>query len=352
MKSAGNRVNGMFFPVVYMAVIEYRCRMENLAVPFAGLTLKNPLIVSSSGLTDSVEKVKRWEEAGVAAVVLKSLFEEEILAAVETMETGTHAEEADYLQFYYRAHRLEDYLSLVRGCKAACSIPVIASINCYRLAEWCDFARQIEEAGADALELNVMAINSEVNYTYGSFERLHLDIFRSVKKGVSIPVIVKLGSRFTNCIPLVDQLYANGAAAVILFNRMASPDLDIDSFQYTHGEVLGHSSDLAEVLRWVALVSGRLPRVELGASGGVSDGRALIKVILAGASVAEVCTAFYRSGSEVAKTMLDGLRSWMAREGYGSIAEFRGLLNAGCGDEDKNPFERTQFFKNYSLRDH
>lgn len=342
----------MFVTVVYTVVIQYRCHMENLAVSFAGLTLKNPLIVSSSGLTDSVEKVKRWEVAGAAAVVLKSLFEEEILAAAEAMETGSHAEEADYLQFYFRAHRLEDYLALVRGCKAACSIPVIASINCCRMAEWCDFARQIEEAGADALELNVMAVNSEIDYTYGSFEQLHLDIFRSVRKGLGIPVIVKLGSRFTNCIPLVDQLYANGAAAVVLFNRMASPDLDIDSFQYTHGEVLGHPADLAEVLRWVALVSGRLPKVNLGASGGVADGRSLIKVILAGASVAEVCSTLYRDGYGQAATMIDELGGWMAREGYGSIAEFRGLLNAGCGNEDRNPFERTQFFKNYSLRDH
>jgi len=351
MKTARNAPNGMSVPVVYMIVIEYCCLMEKLAIPFAGLTLKNPLIVSSSGLTDRVEKVKRWEEAGVAAVVLKSIFEEEILAAVETMETGGHAEEADYLQFYFREHRLADYLSLLHGCKAACSIPVIASINCYRMAEWTDFARQIEEAGADALELNVMAINSELHYTYGSFERLHLDIFRSVKNEVKIPVIVKLGSRFTNCIPLVDQLHAQGAAAVVLFNRMASPDLDIDSFQYTHGEVLGHPSDLAEVLRWVALVSGRLPRVDLGASGGVADGRALIKVLLAGASAAEVCTAFYRGGTGQVAAMLDELVRWMEREGYGSIAEFRGLLNAGCGDGDKNPFERTQFFKNYSLLD-
>lgn len=326
--------------------------MENLTVSFAGLTLKNPLIVSSSGLTDNAEKVKRWEEAGAAAVVLKSLFEEEILAAVETMETGSHAEEADYLQFYFREHRLDDYLSLLRDCKAACSIPVIASINCYRPAEWSDFARRMEEAGADALELNVMAVNSEVDYEYGSFERLHLDIFRNVKRAVNIPVIVKLGSRFTNCIPLVGQLHANGAAAVVLFNRMASPDLDIDSFQCTHGEVLGLPSDLSEVLRWVALVSGRLPGVRLGASGGVADGRALIKVLLAGASVAEVCSAFYRGGYGVAASMIEELGGWMAREGYAGIDEFRGLLNAGCGDEDRNPFERTQFFKNYSLRDH
>jgi dihydroorotate dehydrogenase (fumarate) len=143
--------------------------MKRLETNFAGLNLRNPFIVSSCNLTNSPEKNKRWEEAGAGAVVLKSLFEEEIEAEADWMQEGVHAEEWDYLKTYQRAHRLDEYLKLIRDTKAVCSIPVIASINCSRLTEWTEFAKQIEQAGADALELNIMSVCTEVDAGYGSF---------------------------------------------------------------------------------------------------------------------------------------------------------------------------------------
>ena len=154
--------------------------MKRLETTFAGLKLRNPFIVSSCNLTNSAEKNKKWEDAGVGAIVLKSLFEEEIEAQADWMNEGTHAEELDYLQAYQRGHRLEEYLQLIKETKAVCTIPVIASINCYRLTEWTEFAIQMEKAGADAIELNIMSLVADVDYEYGSLEREHLEIVQKI----------------------------------------------------------------------------------------------------------------------------------------------------------------------------
>ena len=154
--------------------------MKRLETTFAGLKLRNPFMVSSSNLTNSAQKNKKWEDAGAGAVVLKSLFEEEIEAEADWMNESAHAEELDYLQAYQRAHRLEEYLNLIKDTKAVCTIPVIASINCFRLTEWTDFAKQIEQAGADAIELNIMSVNTEICDEYGHFEQLHVEILEKI----------------------------------------------------------------------------------------------------------------------------------------------------------------------------
>ena len=323
--------------------------MNKLATSFAGLELKNPFIVSSSSLTDSPQKNKKWEDAGAAAVVLKSLFEEEIEAESAQMDNGVHTEETDYLQFYHRAHRLETYLELIRETKKICTIPVIASINCYRNSEWTAFAKSMEEAGADALELNIMSICSGLNYEYGSFEQQHIDIVSQIKKTVSIPVIVKLGSHFTNCIPLVHRLHGLGAS-VVLFNRMTSFDINIDTQDVASKDLLGQQAELPGVLRWTGLISARVPQISLAASGGVADGAGMIKAILAGASAAEVCSALYKNGAGHIQKTLGFVEEWMDRNNYSSIAQFKGLANAAkAGSIDT--FERTQFFRNYSMRE-
>ena len=320
--------------------------MKKLETTFAGLTLKNPFIVSSSNLTNSAEKNKKWEEAGVGAIVLKSLFEEEIEAESGWVKSGTHAEEQDYLFAYYRAHRLAEYIQLIKETKKQCTIPVIASINCFRPTGWVDFATQIEQAGADALELNVMSVCADLHYTYGDFEQLHLDILREVKKVVSIPVIVKLGRHFTNCIPLIHQLYANGASGVVLFNRMAAPDFNINTLSYANAEALGHPSDLYESLRWIGLTSGNVPKMSVAASGGVVNGEGLVKAILAGASAVEVCSVLYRRGNLPVQEMLTFLNEWMISHDFKSLADFKGMMNAQRTGSAA-AFERSQFFKQY-----
>lgn len=321
--------------------------MKRLETTFAGLRLKNPFIVSSCNLTNSPERNKRWEDAGAGAVVLKSLFEEEIEAEADWMQTGAHAEEQDYLLYYHKAHRLEEYLNLIKGTKALCSIPVIASVNCYRLSEWTEFASKMEEAGADALELNIMSVCADLDYEYGAFERMHVEIVKKIKQTVKIPVIVKLGKNFTNPIPLVNQLYAHGATAVVLFNRMVTPDIDVEKKSYTVGEVLGSPSDLYDSLRWIGLASDRVPKLSYAASGGVADGDSIVKAILAGASAVEVCSVLYRKGaSEKVKEMLNDLEKWMDNNNFDQISDFKGMMNAGKAGGG-TAFERVQFFKNF-----
>ena len=169
--------------------------MTDLKTTFAGLSLRNPIIISSSGLTNSAGKNKRLAEAGAGAIVLKSLFEEQImLEADQLKDPAFYPEASDYLEEYIREHKLAEYLTLIKESKKECNIPIIASINCYSDAEWIDFAKQIQEAGADALEINILALQSDVQYTYGSFEQRHIDILRHIKRTVSIPVIMKLGA--------------------------------------------------------------------------------------------------------------------------------------------------------------
>ena len=320
--------------------------MKRLETTFAGLKLKNPFIVSSCNLTNSAEKNKKWEDAGVGAVVLKSLFEEEIEAEADWVNDGTHAEELDYLQTYYRAHRLEEYLRLIKETKALCSIPVIASINCYQLTGWTDFAKQIQEAGADAIELNIMSVCSELDYEYGAYERLHIDIVQKIKQVVSLPIVVKLGRNLTNPMPLIHQLYAHGVAGVVLFNRMASPDFNIDTLKFANAEALGHPSDLYESLRWVGLASERVPALSYAASGGVTDGASLVKALLAGASAVEVCSALYRHGVPQVQEMLAFFSEWMAQHNFKKISDFKGLMNAQKTGS-ASAFARSQFFKQF-----
>ena len=320
--------------------------MKRLETIFAGLKLKNPFIVSSCNLTNSVEKNKKWEDPGVGAIVLKSLFEEEIEAEADWMNDGFHAEELDYLQAYQRAHRLEEYLNLIRGTKTVCTIPVIASINCYRLTGWTDFAKQIEEAGADAIELNIMSINADVDYEYGTFEREHIEIVKKIKQDIQIPIIVKLGKNLTNPLPLIHQLYAQGASGVVLFNRMVTPDINLKTLTYGRGEVLGSSSDLYESLRWIGLASDKVSKLSYAASGGVSSGEAMIKALLVGASAVEVCSELYRKGVTAVQEMVQTLEEWMKANNYERITDFKGMMNAGKTGGGA-AFERTQFFKHY-----
>ena len=207
-------------------------------------------------------------------------------------------------------------------------------------------ARQIEQAGADALELNVMSVCSELDYEYGAYERLHIEIAERIKQTVNIPFVVKLGKNLTNPIPLINQLYAHGAAGVVLFNRMVTPDINLEKMDYTAGNVLSHPCDLYESIRWIGLASDRVPKLTYAASGGIAQGTDIVKVILAGASAVEVCSVLYRKDGNGIKEMLDVLDKWMDDNNYDCIADFKGMMNAGKAGGG-TAFERTQFFKNF-----
>ena len=325
--------------------------MTDLKTTFAGLSLRNPIIISSSGLTNSVGKNKKLAEDGAGAIVLKSLFEEQIMLEAEQLkDPAFYPEGSDYLAEYIREHKLSEYLTLIKESKKVCPIPIIASINCYSDSEWVDFAKQIEEAGADAIEINILALQSDIQYTYGSFEQRHIDILRHIKKTVSIPVIMKLGDNLTNPVALIDQLYANGAAAVVLFNRFYQPDINIEKMEHISGEVFSTVADLGTPLRWIGIASAAVDKIDYAASGGVANAEAVVKAILAGASAVEVCSAIYQNTNAFIGEANRFLSAWMERKGFNSLAQFKGKLNIK-DIQGINTFERTQFLKYFGKKE-
>ena len=322
--------------------------MADLKTTFAGLTLKNPVIISSSGLTNSAAKNAKLEAAGAGAIVLKSLFEEQIMMEADRLRNPSYYPEgSDYLAEYIRNHKLAEYLELIKESKKICTIPVIASINCYTDAEWVDFAKQIEEAGADALEINILALQTDVQYAYGSFEQRHIDILSHIKKTVKIPVIMKLGDNLTNPIVLIDQLYANGAAAVVLFNRFYQPDINIEKMIQVSGNVFSNESDLSKALRWIGIASAAVNKLDYAASGGIHSPEGVVKAILAGASAVEICSVLYQNSATIIEEYIRFLNLWMDRKGMETISQFKGILNVN-DPKGVNTFERTQFLKYFS----
>lgn len=322
--------------------------MTDLKTTFAGLKLRNPVIISSSGLTNTAEKNAKLEAAGAGAIVLKSLFEEQIMIEADRLRNPSYYPEgSDYLAEYIRNHKLSEYLELIKESKEVCTIPIIASINCYSDTEWVDFAQQIEEAGADAIEINILALQTDIQYQYGSFEQRHIDILRHIKQTVRIPIIMKLGDNLTNPIALIDQLHANGAAAIVLFNRFYQPDIDVEEMKHISGNVFSNASDLSTPLRWIGIASSLVDKIDYAASGGIHKPDAIVKAILAGASAVEVCSAIYQNTNSFINNLNQFLYAWMERKGFERISQFKGKLNAK-DVEGINMFERTQFLKYFS----
>jgi len=325
--------------------------MANLETKYLGLTLKNPIIVSSSGLTNSVEKIGKVVEAGAGAVVLKSLFEEqinyEINNAIFKGEGFDYPEAVDYIKGYTHDNAVGEYLSLIKEAKAKFDIPIIASINCFSANEWVDFAQQIEAAGADALELNVFMVNTDKNSDPAEYEKLYYEVVSHVNKVVSIPISIKLGLYFSNLVSVVNKISVSGAKGVVMFNRFYEPDIDINRMSITSSEVFSSPADMRRTLRWVAIMSDKVHNIDISASTGVHDGEGVIKQLLAGATTVQVCSAVYKNGPEVINQMKATLESWMAEKNYTSIDDFRGKMNYGK-IVDPQLYERAQFMKYFS----
>jgi len=302
--------------------------MKKLNTTYLGLKLKNPIVVASSGLTNSVDKIKALEEAGAAAVVLKSLFEEQINGEVTHLISkdpqNSYPEAEDYIHNYTRQNTVAAHLDLLRKVKAEVSIPVIASINAVSANEWTGFAKDFEQAGADALELNIFYVPTGRSEKPEEIEQLYINVLKKVKAEVSIPVSVKIGFYFTNLIAFAERLMANGAAAVTMFNRFYEPDINIEKLELSASEVFSSPADIRRSLRWVGLVSAALPKLEIAASTGVHDGEAVIKELLAGAKVVQVCSAIYINGAQVIDGMTKELEKFMRKWNFNTIEDFRG----------------------------
>ncbi|MCU0472275.1 MAG: dihydroorotate dehydrogenase-like protein [Bacteroidales bacterium] len=325
--------------------------MDKLSVRYLGLDLKSPLIVSSSRLTSNIEHLKEAEESGAGAVVLKSLFEEQINHHISTIPVSPGYPEAeDYIANYTRSNSVDEYLALIRKAKENLSIPVIPSINCYSSGGWTGFAKNIAEAGADALEINVFYLPVDRKKSAPDSEKIYFDLVEKLKKTIRIPIAVKLGLRFSNILYIIDQLYMRGVEGVVMFNRFYEPDIDLNKIEIIPASIFSSEIEKRYVLRWIGMASAQDIKIDLSASTGVHSGNDALKYLLVGANSVQVCSVLYEKGIKYIKTMNHQMEEWMDAGGYKSVNDFRGKLNYRKYSKPV-VYERTQFMKYFSTED-
>jgi dihydroorotate dehydrogenase (fumarate) len=322
--------------------------MVDLSTEYLGMKLKSPVIAGSSGLTNSVKSIKELEESGAGAVVLKSIFEEEIAFEYEDVlkeaeSKGYDLDQFDYYDYKIKEDNIDKYTNLINESKKNVSIPVIASVNCVYSHEWLAFASQLEKAGADALELNMFFLPSDFERTSEEKEKAYFQIIEQVQKVVSLPISLKISYYFSNLGPMIQKLSDTGISGLVLFNRFFSPDFDIEKFEVKNSNIFSAPSDLSISLRWIAIMAERV-NCDLAASTGVHDGEALIKQLLAGADAVQVASTLYKNGKGRIGEMLKTLEDWMDGKGYSSLSDFRGKMSQA---KSSNPaaYERAQFMK-------
>lgn len=345
--------------------------MAGLTTTYMGITLRNPIVVSSSGLTGTLKGVVKCAEAGAGAIVLKSLFEEQIAAETGAMgrfaDAAAPGEGADYLQSYGMALGPRDYLKLVREAKQAVDVPIIASLNCISHEHWVDYAVQLATAGADALELNVALMPTNAHLDGVTVEQHYYRILQEVKARIDIPVALKLGPFFSALAHFSDKLIHDrteapaftvgwfgpsttpgkivwrGADALVLFNRFYPFDVDIERLQPATGSPYSTPAEIHTSLRWISILAGRVG-CDLAAATGIHDGHAAIKQLLAGATVVQVCSTLYQNGHGRIGQMLEQMEDWMQTHGFVALSDFRGRLSQ-LRSERPASYERLQYVK-------
>ena len=321
--------------------------MPDLSTKYMGLELRNPVMVASCGLMAKVDGVKKAADAGAGAVVLKSIFEEQIDVEVENITKSSwmpgHPEAFDYVREMGYAITPTRYLDFIAEAKTAVSIPVFASLNCVSPRWWIDYAKKIENAGADGLELNINIRPSDPERTSKEIEKLYFDILDSVKAKIKIPVAVKVGPYFTSMGRMASDLSKRGADALVLFNRFYRLDIDVEKMELTSGYPFTTAEEIGRTLRWVALLAERI-KADIAASTGVHDASGVIKLLLAGATVTEMCSALYKHGLAYISKVLGGLQDWMPKHNFATIDEFRGKLSQERSDKPEL-YERMQYIK-------
>lgn len=311
---------------------------------YLGLELDSPVVVGSSPYTASVANVERCAQNGAGAVVLKSIFEEQVARHTAALDHAQGmGDSGEYLERYLGEAYKAEFLDLIHG-SARCGIPVIASINCYAAAQtWVEYAVAMEQAGAAAIELNIFLLPTDRRAGAAEIETVYASIVERVVKAVKIPVSVKLPMRFTNILSVGDSLLGRGAKGVVLFNRFFEPDIDVEKLAFVPSDPFSQPSELRNVLRTTALCASSLPQLDVAVSTGVHDGEAVVKALLCGAHAAQVCTAIHHSGFEVIGAMNDYVKSWVKRHNFSSIDEFRGRMDYGRAGDDI--YQRVQYMK-------
>jgi dihydroorotate dehydrogenase (fumarate) len=327
--------------------------MKDLSTEYMGLKLKNPIIAASSGLTGTLDGIQSMERNGAGAVVIKSIFEEEILqeakqqveeAEQDPMIYSELSETLDYIDLHIRENNLGKFLDLIRDAKKTVSIPIIASINCVSGEDWIHFTKKMEDAGADALELNIFL--NPADFKNKEFEKAYFKIITKVLATIKIPVAIKVSKYFTRLGLSVKALSETGISGIVMFNRFYTPDIDIDTMSLKSGQMFSTQEEHYETLRWMAIMSGKVS-CDLAASTGIHTGEHAIKMILAGATVTQVASTLYKNGPEQISRILTKMEKWMSDKGFDSLDQFRGKVTREYQD-DPAVFERMQFMKQFS----
>ena len=318
---------------------------------YLGLTLKSPIIVSSGPLTQNIDSLKKCEKAGCGAVVLKSIFEEQIEQdANKELESnseylGTSSDESFFLSsnkdFY-----IDKYMRLLTEAKKELSIPVIASVSAKDMASWIDYADRFIACGADAIELNYYPISSDKKVSGADVDKAAIEFAKVARDRIKAPLSIKIGYKYSSLANMISTFDRIGIDGVVLFNRFFRPDIDIDKLEFTAASAVSGEDEYAEALRWIGLMSGECS-FDFCGNTGIHSGESVVKMLLAGAAAVEVCSVIIKRGFSAIGEMNGFLENWMQKHGYGAVSDFRGLL-AEERRKDGYNWERTQFLKTIS----
>ncbi len=318
---------------------------------YLGIDLKSPIIVGSCGLTADVDKMVEMEACGAGAVVLKSVFEEQIIYDIKrnthvVAPTDNYGDSYEYIASHVADDSLEKHFSMIREAKRRLTIPVIGSINCFSYENWLTYAVRFQEAGCDALELNMAILPYETSLSADDVERTFTQIINTLRKSISIPVSVKVGTYFTDMAKQMQQLSWMGIQGVTMFNKSVQVDIDTESESLKNASWLSAPTDIYNTLRWVAILSKKM-RCDISASTGVYTSDDVVKMLLAGANTVQVVSCLYKNGVDYIKELQQGLESWMEKKGYDNVSIFRGKLSVQPTDKTSVAM-RTQFMKYFA----
>jgi len=321
--------------------------MANISTRFFGLDLKSPVIAASSSMTGDKEQIIKLAEAGAGAIVLKSIFEEEIYHELQeelSQRSQLHAdpEYLDYFDYVIKEENIRKYLILISEVKARTKVPIVASINCISSGEWTLFARKLQDAGADALELNMFVSPTDFNKTGAAHEQFYFETINKVLQVVHIPVSIKISHYFSNLAEIVQKLALTGIAGITVFNRFYKSDIDIDNQKIISAEILSSPHDYLMPLRWIGILSGCVT-CEMAATTGIHTAETALKFLLAGASAIQIASVLYKEGPHAITRMNEEISNWMDQKGYTSLADFKGSLSQSASASQA--WERVQFMK-------
>ncbi len=322
----------------------------DLTTRYLGMNLRSPLVPSASPLSDEIDNIRRMEDAGAAAVVIHSLFEEQLTREQESLQhhlmygTDSFPEALSFLPEPgdFPAGP-EEYLNHIRKAKDAVRIPVVASLNGASIGGWTEYARKIQQAGADALELNVYHIPTDMDRSGAEIEQTYIDIVKAVKSVVSIPVALKLSPFFSNMANMAKKLDETGVNGLVLFNRFYQPDMDLETLEIRPNVNLSTPHALRLPLRWIAILYGRI-KADLAGTGGIHEAHDVLKMLMAGADVTMLCSTLFRKGIGYIREIETGMCEWMEEHDYQSVRQLQGSMSQKyCSDP--TAFERAQYMR-------